>query len=364
MLPNRSTPLSISRRRFVAALGAGGALLASGGLGGCASARRNPTPATYTNPVYAGSMPDPGVLLHEGMYYAFGTTGAERKSDGRIFTLLRSADLVHWDERRGALTPPTGAAPTDQFWAPEAAYHDGRFYLYYTHGRADGRFVVRVAESRAPEGPYTDAAVLQDWQDNPFAIDAHPYQDDDGAWYLFYARDYPDTEGGAFAGTAIAVDRLASMTRLAGEGRTLLRARHPWTLFEANRRMDAYGGVFDWHTLEAPWIRKHGGKYYLFYSGSNWQSEHYGVDYAVADHVLGPYTGQGDAARILRGEPGRVRGPGHHSVVAGRDGADYVVYHAWDAQMQVRQMCIDRLLWTPSGPRLAHGPTTTPQPAP
>src|SRR5918911_419028 len=64
-------------------------------------------PRTYTNPVYAGSMPDPFVLRHRGVYYAFGTTGGERKADGRIFTVLRSTNLVDWRESGGALTPPT-----------------------------------------------------------------------------------------------------------------------------------------------------------------------------------------------------------------------------------------------------------------
>ncbi len=106
------------------------------------------------------------------------------------------------------------------------------------------------------------------------------------------------------------------------------------------------------------------GRYYLFYSGSNWQTPNYGVDYAVADRVTGPYTGQGAEARVLKGIPGKVRGPGHHSIVTGPDGkTDYFVYHAWDAGMKVRQMCIDRLLWTPTGPRL-DGPSYTPRPRP
>ena len=37
----------------------------------------------------------------------------------------------------------------------------------------------------------------------PFAIDPHPFQDADGRWYLFYATDFLDTEGGARAGTAL-----------------------------------------------------------------------------------------------------------------------------------------------------------------
>lgn len=356
---------SVSRRRFLARLTAGACGAGAVMRGRRAEAAPSSAPKTYTNPVYAGSMPDPFVLRHRGVYYAFGTTGGERKADGRIFTLLRSNDLVNWRELGGALTEPTPDRAY-QFWAPEVAYDAGTFYLYYAMGgKEEEKFELRVATSRRPEGPYKDAGVkLLDCENNRFTIDAHPFKDDDGRWYLFYARNFPNTEGGAHPGTAIVVDRLVRMTKLAGECKVVLRARYPWTLYEANRRMEVYGQTFDWHTIEGPFVRKHGGRYYCFYSGSNWQTPDYGVDYAVADKVTGPYTGQGAEARVLKGVPGRVRGPGHHSIVKGPDGkTDYFVYHAWDEAMKVRRLCIDRLDWTPQGPSL-RGPTYTAQPAP
>src|SRR5215203_603333 len=173
----------ISRRKFLSQMAAGacaaGALLHHG----LDEAEAAGAQKTYTNPVYAGSMPDPFVLRHRGLYYAFGTTGGERKSDGRIFTLLRSNDLVHWRELGGALMEPT-ADRAYQFWAPEVAYEGGTFYLYYAMGgREEEKFELRVATSRRPEGPYRDAGVkLLDCEQNRFTIDAHPFRDDDGRW--------------------------------------------------------------------------------------------------------------------------------------------------------------------------------------
>ena len=183
-----------------------------------------------------------------------------------------------------------------------------------------------------------------------------------GEWYLFYARDFLETGDQARAGTAVVVDRLTDMTQLAGEERVVVRARHDWQRFIPNRVM--YGGVYDWHTIEGPCVRKRNGKYYCFFSAGRWENETYGVDFAVADNVSGPYTCDSNesGARVLRTLPGQVLGPGHNCLTTGPDGStDYIVYHAWDPKMTARRMFIDPIEWTAGGPRCA-GPTTTPQP--
>lgn len=336
------------------------------GLSGCSPGHEQPpaTHRTYTNPVFAGSMPDPSVLRHGDEYFAFGTTGDLRRPDGRVYTVLRSTNLVDWEDLGGALVPPVPNSAY-HYWAPEAVEHAGKFYLYYCMGLpAQERFELRVATSDYPEGPYHDAGVvLVDCQTNRFTIDPFPFRDDDGQWYLFYACNFPYATGDQHPGTGIMVDRLVDMTRLAGDCRVVVRARYDWTLYQANRPMPVYNGTFNWHTIEGPCVVKRNGRYYCFYSGSNWQKPTYGVDYVVADHPLGPYRDQGDRPRVLSGIPGQVRGPGHHSIVLGPDGTTpYVVYHAWDAEMKVRQLCVDKLEWTPEGPRCV--PTITPQPVP
>ncbi|HZP82378.1 MAG TPA: glycoside hydrolase family 43 protein [Chthonomonadaceae bacterium] len=333
---------------------------------------------TYTNPVYSGYFADPFVWKYGGEYYAIGTGAFEARgqldeaeaaatgfsAEMRIFPLLRSDDFVTWRYAGHALLPPDPALGAS-FWAPEVAYHDGVFYLYYSVGHEDKNHQLRVAASTHPLGPYTDLGEpLLAPRACPFAIDPHPFQDDDGQWYLFYARDFLDTEGGARAGTALAVDRLIGMTRLAGEAQTVLRAHHDWQRFQANRLM--YGQVWDWHTLEGPCVRKHDGRYYCFYSGGRWETENYGVDYGVAENVMGPYSdaGNDEGPRVLRTVPGKVFGPGHNAIIVGPDDrTEYIVYHAWDTAMASRRLCLDRLVWTPDGPRCA-GPTWTPQTIP
>lgn len=329
----------------------------------------------YTNPVYPSYFADPFAWRYKGEYYAVGTAPAEASGEiaeaesaasamlgrFRIFPLLRSDDFVHWRYVHGALEPPDPKLG-DTFWAPEVAFEDGTFYLYYSVGFEDRDHQLRVATSTHPLGPYVDTgASLVNPRVFPFTIDGHAFRDDDGQWYLFYARDFLDFSGEHRAGTALVVDRMTDMKTLAGEPRTVARARHDWQRFQAERTM--YGNVWDWHTLEGPSVVKHAGRYYCFYSGGRWETDNYGVDYCVADHPLGPWDDSGSEVgpRVLKTVADRVVGPGHNSIVRGPDNeTDYLVYHAWDPLLTARRMYIDRLVWTPQGPR-CDGPTWTPQ---
>jgi beta-xylosidase len=312
----------------------------------------------HKNPVYAGYFADPFVWKFKDTYYAVGTGALDAEGNvvGKAFSVLQSTDFFKWQFAANALLHPDPRLGNN-FWAPEVAYHDGRFYMYYSVGHGDKDHQLRVAESESPQGPYRDMGItLIDPKQCPFAIDPHPFQDDDGQWYLFYARDFLETKQGR-AGTALMVTKLQRMTQTAGEGNVVMRARHDWQRFLKGRQM--YGQTWDWHTLEGPFVRKHQGRYYCFYSGGRWETENYGVDYCVADHVMGPYTESGNeqGPRVLRTVPGHVLGPGHNSIVFGPENeTEYIVYHAWDKEMKARRMCIDKLIWTPEGPR-CEGPT-------
>ena len=49
--------------------------------------------------------------------------------------MLVSRDPVQWEERGGAL-PPLEMEGAEDHWAPEVAYRDGRFYVYFAAGRS------------------------------------------------------------------------------------------------------------------------------------------------------------------------------------------------------------------------------------
>src|SRR4051794_27353017 len=88
---------------------------------------------SYSNPVYGSYMADPFVLQHDGHYYAYGT--GPRGENGYCFPVLHSTDLVNWEAKGWALVPAGG----DDFWAPEVAYDNGVFYMYYSAHGINGR---------------------------------------------------------------------------------------------------------------------------------------------------------------------------------------------------------------------------------
>ena len=323
----------------------------------------------YRNPVYPAYFADPFVWKFAGEYFAIGTGADEAggvRRDGThatVFPLLRSHDLVHWHDAGRALVPPD-ASTGSTFWAPEVARDGDHWFLFYSVGHEDRDHQLRVAVSDSPAGPYVDAIALTHLEECSFAIDAHPFRDDDGRWYLFYARDFLDLEdarGAVRAGTALAMRPMIDMLHLSSEEITIARARCDWQRFARNRLM--YGRRFDWHTLEGPFVVKERGRYYCFFSGGYWETETYGVDFVVSNSITGPYSDEGveRGPRILKTVADRVIGPGHCSVVEGPlPPTRYIVYHAWDAQRTARRMCIDKLVFTSDGPR-CDGPTTNDQ---
>jgi beta-xylosidase len=305
----------------------------------------------YVNPVYEGYFADPFVMSTSDGYVAIGTG---RVVDGRNFEVLRSPDLVHWASVGGALEPVDASLGSD-YWAPEVAERDGQWFLYYSLGHGDKGHHIRVAVAETPTGPYRDQGVNMSAHER-FAIDPHPFRDVDGTWYLFYAHDVLEGER---VGTMLAVDVLDGMTALRREGRTILPPSDDWQLFLRDREM--YGQVYDWHTLEGPFVCRRGDRYYCFYSGGSWLEPTYGVAYAVADHPLGPWVEPTDRPPLLRTVPDHVIGPGHNSVVTGPDGGDVMVYHAWDPEQTKRRLCIDPITWTDDGP-IVDGPSWEPRP--
>lgn len=321
---------------------------------------------TFTNPVHPANFPDPFIFKHEGEYFAISTG---HWTDGKIFGMLRSKDLINWEELGGAMEPieshDPALVPYIHYWAPEIYRFGDTFYLYYSVGN-ETYMNIRVATAKEPQGPYVDSGKMLTTEQ--FAIDAHVFRDDDGQHYLFYATDFLEH---SHIGTGTVVDKLVDPFTLEGEANPVTRAKYDWQVYDPARKEK--GGV-RWHTVEGPCVIKRKGIYYEMFSGGNWQNKSYGVSYATTDDLDTSYEWEQNADGVTRPPVLRtvsaddgltpVVGPGHNSVVLGPSNLEhYIIYHQWDRNLQNRVLSIDRMDWV-GEQMIVLGPTTDLQEAP
>ncbi|MFM9920858.1 glycoside hydrolase family 43 protein [Lacisediminihabitans sp. H27-G8] len=307
-------------------------------------------------PVFSGYFADPFLTRFEGKYFAYGTGDPALSTRG--FEALCSPDLKIWTPI-GTVFAGTDPALGDSYWAPEVAFADGQYWMYYSVGHGIAGHHLRVAVADSPFGPFDDTGVNLT-PDETFAIDAHPFRDHNGDRYLFFARDVLDAPR---PGTHLAVKRMITMTDVETATTAVRAPDSDWQIYERSRHM--YGRVLNWHTLEGPTVVQQHGRYHLFFSGGSWEGAGYGVSVATASSALGPWTHTPSAqADILSTAITGLIGPGHNSVTHDPDGAALIAYHAWNPARTRRQMYIDRLIWANGAPvaqpgKLTHSPSHT-----
>lgn len=303
--------------------------------------------ATYTNPVAAG-LPDPCVIRHNGVYYAYGTN-----APGEGYRVLTSPDLIHWTDRGFCYRRSDKTWGKRHFWAPCVIEHAGSFYLFYNaHGpTAGGHDSHRICVARAdsPLGPFIDlAAPLLDV--GKATIDAHVLCDDDGKAYLYYALDCSENATSDLYVVGLSED----LTSVTSKPVFLTKPDAPW---EGDK----------WN--EAPYVFKHGDTYVLMYSARGFFDPLYSVGYATSRSPTGPFAKAPENPILHRTDA--VSGPGHNSVILSPDGNELICAYHIHRKLEgghERDLAIDRMevIDQPDGSvRLRiHGPTRTPQPAP
>lgn len=291
-------------------------------------------------PVCPGYFADPFLAFFEGEYFAYGSGDPVLAPRG--FEALRSRDLVSWTPV-GTVFAGTDPALGDAYWAPEVAFADGRYWMYYSVGHGIDGHHLRVAVSASPAGPFEDVGANLT-PDESFAIDAHPFLDADGSRYLFFARDVLDSPR---PGTHLAAKRMLSMTSVSPETTAILAPDADWQIYERGRSM--YGRVLDWHTLEGPTVVRRDDGYHLFFSGGSWEGPGYGVSVATAPAPLGPWQHRAmDAPDVLSTALTGLLGPGHNSVLQRPGSSDLIAFHAWNTERTARQMYVSELRWPDS----------------
>jgi beta-xylosidase len=264
-----------------------------------------PRPATTVR--YAQDFPDPFVFRAGPFWYALSTQRGLAE-----VPVIRSTDLVHWEDRGDALPRLPQWSRFGSVWAPSVLAVTGGFVLYYaTTDGATGLQCLSEAFSPLPDGPYVDASTgpLLCQTDRGGSIDPSPFRAADGRpWLAWKSEGTLDGEPTRLWSAPLADDGRS----FSGPAAELLHTSAPWE-----------GPI-----VEAPSMVVTNGRYDLFYSGNRWETASYATGHARCDGPAGPCRRTSESP-VLRTHSSEA-GSGGGSAFIEPDGSIGFAYHAWD----------------------------------
>jgi len=298
------------------------------------------------------------VMIREGdTYYLFIT--------GPGITVWASEDgMETWMRRPAVFDPYPAWVPEaiDNFaghmWAPDIAYVNGRYHLYYSvsaFGKNTSAIGLATNVTLDPESPdykWVDhGKLIQSYPGvtDYNAIDAQYIEDDDGTPYLAF--------GSFWSGLKI--------LQMTPDGMNLAECwQDPWPLasrsYEGRSELgDGQPAVPGEGGVEAPFIFKKGEYFYLFASFDlccRGPKSTYKVVVGRAPHLLGPYHDKDGVSMLEGGGTVILKGDedwyavGHNSVYE-FDGTDYIIFHGYEAvdERGLPRLRIEKFEWDKEG---------------
>ncbi|MDR8392943.1 arabinan endo-1,5-alpha-L-arabinosidase [Aliifodinibius sp. S!AR15-10] len=290
------------------------------------------------------SVHDPVMIKQDQTYYLFET--------GRGISVWSSTDMQNWTEQEQIFdsapewTYEVNPEFRNHMWAPDITHHDGTYYLYYSvssFGRNASAIGVATNTTLHPDdpdfewvdhGPVVESVPGRDlWN----AIDPNLTIDDEGTPWLTFGSYWLGMKLVKLQDnlTHVAVDTAAEWHTIA--------ARHRYWKLDERDAGDTENG-----DIEAPFIFKKNGYYYLF---SSWdrccanEKSTYKVVVGRSKDITGPYLDRagkdmrhGGGTLVIRGNEDWA-GIGHNSAYT-FDGTDYLVAHGYDLSDEGRSKLI------------------------
>ena len=277
---------------------------------------------------------DPSAHVFNGKIYIYPShdieAGTPENDNGDHFD-MRDYHILSMDSVSGKVTDHGVALSIKdipwagrQLWAPDAAFKNGTYYLYFPVKDKQDIFRIGVATSKNPAGPFkAEPKPIE----GSYSIDPAAFTDTDGNTYLYfggiwggqlqrwnngnYNADGSKTDSGKQdepALTAKVAKMSADMLSFDGPVKDVVildKAGKPLLTKDHNRRF-----------FEGAWMHKYNGKYYFTYSTGD---THF-LAYATSDSPYGPFIYQGTFMEPVQGWTT------HHSIIE-QKGKWYIYYH-------------------------------------
>ena len=233
-----------------------------------------------------------------------------------------------------------------QLWAPDAAFANNKYYLYFPVKDKSDVFHIGVATSSSPAGPFkAEPKPIE----GSYSIDPAVFKDDDGKFYMYFGGiwggqlqrwltgKYDSTAKDEPSGDTAALT--AKVARL--NGNMLQFDEHPKNVVIVDQDgKPLKASDHNRRFFEASWMHKYNGKYYFSYSTGD---THF-ICYATGTSPYGPFTYQGVILNPVQGWTN------HHSIIEFK-GKWWLFYH--DVQLSgkthLRNVKVTELKYRPDG---------------
>lgn len=274
---------------------------------------------------------DPSAHVFEGKVYVYPShdfeAGIKENDNGDHFGMkdyhILSMDSIGGEVKDNGVALDIKDIPWAgrQLWAPDAAFANGKYYLYFPVKDKSDIFRIGVATSATPAGPFkAEPKPIE----GSYSIDPAVFQDTDGSFYMYFGgiwggqlqrwsggkynpKDvYPDSSKPALSPKIARLNKdMLGFAEPARDIQILDENGKPLLAKDNSRRF-----------FEAAWMHKYNGKYYFSYSTGD---THF-ICYATGDSPYGPFTYRGVVLKPVLGWTN------HHSIVEFK-GKWYLFYH-------------------------------------
>ena len=168
---------------------------------------------------------DPFVLLHENVYYLYGTRGATCWGPADGFDVYTSPDLSNWEGPIPCFENDGTFWADQNYWAPEVHPWRGAWYMFASfksNERHRGTAILRADSPRGPFIPWSDGPVTPpDWE----CLDCTFYVDREGQPWMVYCHEWVQAGDGEIWAVRLSDDLRAAK----GDAVLLFRASEaPW----------------------------------------------------------------------------------------------------------------------------------------
>ena len=248
---------------------------------------------------------------------------------------------------------------TRDLWAPDISFEHGQYRLYYAYslfGKNTSGIALATAktlDAKSPDyGWHDEGMILESKATDDFnAIDANYIEDSSHRAWLSFGSFWTgikmralDAATGKPSATDTKIYSLASRVK------------------PANAEPNPPGLPGNWQAVEAPFIVRHGGYYYLFVSFDlccRGVKSTYRTVVGRAKSVTGPYVDR-DGVSMLQGGGTTILsaneqwlGPGGESILLRKGEPDLIVYHAYDHETGKPSLQISTIVWDHGWPTAA-----------